>query len=560
MKTIIATNDELCVGCNRCVKECPVEMANIIYQDERENIKVKVDNEKCISCGKCISVCKSKARYYEDDIELFFDDLSKGVPISMISAPAIRTNVPNWKNLFTYLKKKGVRKIYDVSLGADICIWAHIRYIEKNINNLKPIITQPCPSIVSYCEKYQHGLLKNLSPIHSPMACTAVYMKRYEGINDKIAALSPCIAKSDEFNSIKTIHYNVTFAKLHEYIKENNIQLPKEETEFDHYKSGLGSLFSMPGGLKENIEFFTGKSFRIDKSEGDNVYKNLDEFAKMPLKYLPQIYDVLNCAEGCNIGSGCLHNRSIFEVDTIMEDCRQKATENRKLEYFDLLFQKYDEAFKLSYFIREYRPAHMPIRQINDSDINKAFEALGKNDYAKQNFDCGACGSDSCYSMARKIALKTNIPINCVIKSRDEAKEEHKKNIKAYEENIKYTKLISDSFSEIKHSAIEITKNTKNLNDNVLEYSKMAKSIGEIASMINIISINASIEAARAGVHGKAFSVIASEIQMLAVKSKGSVSTAESLHELSETSAKLVSDNVGTIQNIIVEASIKSVV
>ena len=228
MIKIIKSKIDLCTGCNRCARECPMEMANITYQDENGNIKVKVDYAMCIACGRCISACKHNARYYEDDTAQFFADLSKGVPISLMVAPSIKTNIPNFKNLFTYLKQHGVNKIYDVSIGADICVWAHVKHIEKTKS--LHMITQPCPPIVTYCEIYNHDLLKSLSPIHSPMSCTSIYMKKYQGINDNIAALSPCIAKTNEFKDTKHAKYNITFIKLAEYLKKNNIVLPKEET------------------------------------------------------------------------------------------------------------------------------------------------------------------------------------------------------------------------------------------------------------------------------------------------------------------------------------------
>jgi ferredoxin len=132
-----------------------METANITYQDEAGHIKVKIDPEKCITCGRCISACKHSARYYVDDTGRFFADLAKGVSISLIAAPAIRTNIPDWKKLFTWLKKAGVKKIYDVSLGADICIWGYIRHVEQS--DCEPLITQPCPAIVTYCEIYRHN-------------------------------------------------------------------------------------------------------------------------------------------------------------------------------------------------------------------------------------------------------------------------------------------------------------------------------------------------------------------------------------------------------------------
>ncbi|NLC24544.1 MAG: 4Fe-4S dicluster domain-containing protein, partial [Oxalobacter sp.] len=124
---------ENCVGCNRCVREGPIKTANLTYQDAQGNIKVDVDDAQCIACGRCIQVCRHGARSYEDDLERFFDDLDRGVPLSLITAPSLKSNKSNfskWKNILAWLKQKGVRKIYDVSLGADICIWTHLRYLE----------------------------------------------------------------------------------------------------------------------------------------------------------------------------------------------------------------------------------------------------------------------------------------------------------------------------------------------------------------------------------------------------------------------------------------------
>ena len=427
MKEIIKTDIELCVGCNRCVRECPMELANITYQDEDGNIKVKLDHEKCISCGRCVISCRHKARQYEDDTARFFDDLAAGVSISLIAAPSIKANIPDYKRLFTYLRNIGVKKIYDVSLGADICIWAHVRYIEKT--GFAPLITQPCSSIVTYCEAYRHDLLDKLSPIHSPMACISICMKQYEGITDRIAALSPCIAKSDEFEATGLAQYNVTFSRLQEYINKNDIELPAEETTFDHYESGIGSLFAMPGGLKENIEFFLGKEIHVTTAEGFSVYEKLNTYAAMSDEILPEIFDVLNCIEGCNIGSACIYEKNVFEIDYVMKDSRSTALSNRDKEYFKELYKEYDDKFDLSHFIREYKPIHTHHPQICEEDIERAFELLGKDDFDKQNVNCGACGSETCYKMARKIALGVNIPVNCVVKSMEDAKKEHKENL-----------------------------------------------------------------------------------------------------------------------------------
>jgi len=400
-----------------------MEMANITYQDVSGSIKVRIDYDKCIACGRCVSACKHESRTFTDDTGRFFNDLANGKPISLMAAPAIKTNIPEYKKLFTYLKRLGVKKIFDVSLGADICIWAHIKHIREN--GASPIITQPCPAIVTYCEMYRHDLLKRLSPVHSPMACTSIYMTKYCGINDHIAALSPCMAKTNEFDDTKLSEYNITFDHLLEYLKNNNIELPCEETEFDHDESGLGSLFPMPGGLKENIEFFLGKSIHITKAEGFDVYEKLNRYAQTSDEFLPAVYDVLNCSEGCNIGTAYSHDRSVFEIEKTMNDNRRKATEENKKEHYESVYRTYDATLNLSYFLREYQGAQTNFPPITDTDIENAFKLLGKSDYDSHHIDCGACGSNTCHGMARKIALAVNIPNNCIVKVMEDAKAEH---------------------------------------------------------------------------------------------------------------------------------------
>lgn len=152
-----------------------------------------------------------------------------------------------------WLRYEGVEGVYDVAFGADICTWAHLRYIEKNLQ--AKVLTQPCAVVVNYILKHSHKLLKNLSPIQSPMLCTAVYLRKYMGFKGKIAAISPCIAKRDEFHMTGLIDYNVTMEHLKKYFDENGIVLPKvklySEFEFDVEQGLEGRIYPKPGGLKK---------------------------------------------------------------------------------------------------------------------------------------------------------------------------------------------------------------------------------------------------------------------------------------------------------------------
>jgi len=457
-----------------------METANITYLDENEDIKVKVDYSQCVVCGLCIYACHHNARYYVDDTERFFDDLKSGVSISIIAAPSIQINIPEYKKLFSYLRQNGVGKIYDVSLGADICIWATIKHLRQS--DSIQMINQSCPAIVSYCEMFKHDLLENLSPVNSPMVCTAIYMKEYEKIDGKIAALSPCIAKTNEFHEIGIPHYNITFSKILEYLEENNIKLPSEETEFDSI-GALGSLFPVPGGLNENLDLILNKKVRAYKAEGSTVYKKLDSYITTPDEYRPEMFDVLNCIDGCNVGTGCSHNRCLFEVDTKMDIRRRAVTEKFNKDYYEDLYKKYDEKFTLSHFTRDYNRIDIKPTELSDEDIAEAFALLGKETHEQQVMDCGACGSDTCYEMARKIALKVNIPMNCIIRDHQRIIEEVRKTEIAMEANKAKSDFLANMSHEIRtpmNSIIgfselalddDISNKTKNYLSNILENS-----------------------------------------------------------------------------------------
>src|SRR5574344_509136 len=117
-KEIVYTKDN-CIGCNNCVSGFQVPGANIAKVVNDKNFIV-VNPSKCIHCGHCITMCRQFSREYVDDTDNFFEDLTKGIPISVIVDPSFYIDFPEGAPAFLiYLKKMGVKKVYNGSIGYD---------------------------------------------------------------------------------------------------------------------------------------------------------------------------------------------------------------------------------------------------------------------------------------------------------------------------------------------------------------------------------------------------------------------------------------------------------
>ncbi len=128
---------------------------------------------------------------------------------------------------------------------------------------------------------------------------------------------------------------------------------------------------------------------------------------------------------------------------------------------------------------------------------------------------------------------------------------------------------VSSTMEEISSSIMQNTENAKktqeisekvayeikNVNKKAADASKISKiisekihSINQIATQTNILSLNAAIEAAKAGIHGKGFSVVAEHVRRLAEDSKN---VAKEIIELVDQNVEMTDSAGKSLQELI---------
>ena len=420
MRSIIKVDEDKCINCHQCIAVCPVKFC----QDGSKDY-VEINHDWCIGCGSCIDACRHDARKAVDDWDSFSGALNKREKIIAIIAPAAAVSFQgNLLKLNGLLQSLGITACFDVSFGAELTVFSYLQYIK----NAKPemVISQPCPVVVNYIERYQPELLKYLAPVDSPMLHTIKMIERYypQYRSYKIAAISPCLAKGQEFEATGKGDYNISFLSLEKYLEKTKRDISSfPEVPYANPPAERAVLFSSPGGLKATLEREVPELMpRVRKVEG--IHSLYDYFEKLPAVlnkgFQPLVVDCLNCIRGCNGGTGTGMRDAPEDLLEGLVD--RRAREMKKVYSSGGKDQKASK--KINKVLADYwepdlykrlyknRSGSINLKTPGKDELWKIYNRMQKFS-EKDLYHCASCGYGDCEKMANAIFNGLNKPENC---------------------------------------------------------------------------------------------------------------------------------------------------
>lgn len=395
MAAVVSTIGARCKRCYTCVRNCPAKAIKV------EMGQAQVMEERCIACGICFKKCAQSAKQVESAAEPVLNLLAGNEPVLAALAPSFPAAFDGCSpgQVTTGLRRLGFQEVLEVAFGAELVAREYTRLVRERDGG--PIISTPCPAVVSLIEKYHPNLLPYLAPIVSPAVALGRAVKTVYRPGARVVFIGPCVAKKAEIRDeavAGAIDVALTFRGLRLLFEGAGIDpsvLPESDT--DGPRARVARIFPVSGGLLKAAAMQADVlETDIVVTEGkDNVLYAVRELSegKLDVKFL----DLLFC-EGCIDGPILESQAGLFARKQVVASYVKARLSEQTPEQFEELVAAYSGVDLRRTFADRSIPLPIP----TEEDIQRILRQIKK--FQKEDeLNCGACGYNSCREKAAAV-------------------------------------------------------------------------------------------------------------------------------------------------------------